>query len=135
MAFLSAHVCMALHALNPHAWGCFLPCMTVCKWRKEAKDNDVEILVLETPSHAKGKAGKVEFVSEQAGDGRKNSNHQNIWVDEDVIEFSSSKTKSCKKGQPGSSKQLHLFRILADSVLDKKDSDSSTSGEALKKNP
>ena len=81
-------------------------------------------MVLKTPSHARGKAGEVEFVSEQAGDGRKNANHSNIWVDEDVIELSSSKkkTKSCKKGRPGSSKQLHLLRIVVDSVLDKEDS-------------
>ncbi|XWS23305.1 hypothetical protein CRYUN_Cryun28dG0000600 [Craigia yunnanensis] len=99
--------------------------------QEEAEDDDFEVLVLETPSRAKGKAGEVEFVSEQAGDGRKNSNHLNIWVDEDLIELSSSKTKSCKKGRPGSSKQLHLLRILADSVLEKEDSGFSTSGEAL----
>ncbi|XVF00298.1 hypothetical protein REPUB_Repub03eG0272700 [Reevesia pubescens] len=106
---------------------------------EEAADDDVEAVVLETSSHEQGKAGEVEFVSEHAGKGRKNSNGLDNLVDDDsavddVLEPSSSKTNSRhRKGLPASSNKLQLLKILADSILENDDdSGPSTLGEALK---
>ncbi|XP_022720185.1 SNF2 domain-containing protein CLASSY 3-like [Durio zibethinus] len=100
-------------------------------------DYGARAVVLDKQSHAnakaKAKAEKVEFVSEHAGNSKKNSNGVDICFDEDVIDVTSSKTKSThKKGRPASSNKLHLLKILADSILDNEDADSSSSGEDIK---
>ncbi|XVE80240.1 hypothetical protein DITRI_Ditri14bG0123800 [Diplodiscus trichospermus] len=97
-----------------------------------SSDGEVKAMVLETPRRAKGRIREIKFISEHPGDGRKDSNVLDICVDKDVIELSTSITKSRKKGRPaGSSKQPHLLRVLSDFLLDKEDIDSSTPGQVL----